>query len=332
MKQVGALDPHASIVVLAVVAAAMSVVAAFLWLRRRPSRPPDPARWAQEPAEPWGSVILGVFLIGPVVGAGLGAIGLASWTPAVLAVLVVLLLAAAGVGRTVRSFSVGADGVRWRVLFRRRHAPLADVVGVANPGDPWVSPRVWLTGGGVIDLPDSAHLRVVVATLAGLLGHTWHEVPFAGQPRSVEQRADRALSRRLRAQLGVAADEPVVTVGSDAPFLSLVDRAGLLRSCRATLDARGVHLRQARPPGRRRASAVVLDGTGALEAVTSDEAHADEGDHWWTHDLVWSDEGGATQVVAFADLEGDDLWFVAWGPGATAVAADLGRTLAAHRA
>ena len=38
------------------------------------------------------------------------------------------------------------------------------------------APRVWLTGGDVIALPDTGHVRIVTATLAGLLGHTWHAV------------------------------------------------------------------------------------------------------------------------------------------------------------
>ena len=145
---VGALDARSAVVVLAVVAAAMALVAAYLWLRRRPPVPVDPSRFAQEPAEPWGTVMLAVFLLGPVIAAACRAIGLGSVVPAVLVGLVVLALVAAGVGRTVRTFSVGADGVDWRVLVRRRHAPLAEVVGVANPWDPSEAPRVWLTDAG----------------------------------------------------------------------------------------------------------------------------------------------------------------------------------------
>jgi len=328
----GALDARGSVVMLAVVAAAMALVASVLWLRRRPPVPADPSQFAQEPAEPWGSAVLAVFLLGPVIAVACRAIGLERLVPVALVALVSLILAASGVGRKARSLSVGVDGVEWRVLVRRRHVPLAEVVGVSNPWNPWEAPRVWLTDGEVIDLPDTGHVRVVTATLAGFLGHTWHAVPPDVAPTVWARRADEALPRRTRERFGLAGDETVSTVGSGPPFLSLVDRAGLLRACRATLDDDGLQLRWALPlTGRRRTRTPALEGVSAVEAVVADE-HADEDDRWWNYDLFWGDERGAVQVISFADPEGEYLSFFAWGTEATAVIARLQSTLAASGA
>jgi hypothetical protein len=139
----------------------LALVLLFIWVQRREPAAPDPREWKRELAEPWGSIVLGAFLIWPVVALVLG-----NRVLAVVMLAVVGLLIAIVSSLGVRRFVIHDDGIEWRTSWRRERLPLKDVVAVTDPDNLDVEPEVWLSGGRVLFLPDDPHVRLVMRSLA----------------------------------------------------------------------------------------------------------------------------------------------------------------------
>jgi hypothetical protein len=129
--------------------------------------------------------------------------------------------------------------------------------------------------------------------------------------------AKPTLRRPTRRSLGLADNEQVVTMWAGPPELTLEDRAGTLQACRHLLATDGYRVAHVSPGiielRMRRRAPKVLTGDDALAALERDEAVADADEHWWLHDVVWSDPATSRHVCAGVDPDGNDLTWIGWG-------------------
>lgn len=152
-----------------VAVAAVGAALVAWWKRRRGESATALAwTWREEPAEPWGTVLLLVFLVSPFVTAGTRLIGVPNLAPFVLLGLVLLLLKVLRVTDQIRRIEVDAAGVEIRGVFRRRlRIELRDIVEVRADGP---CPVVRCYNGKQIVFPGDERAWTVARNLAALIG------------------------------------------------------------------------------------------------------------------------------------------------------------------
>lgn len=63
----------------------------------------------------------------------------------------------------------------------------------------------------------------------------------------------------------------------------------------------------------RRSNPVELTGTRARDTLVRDEALAENREHWWLHEVVWTSASPLRNVAAGVDPDGNDLGWIGWG-------------------
>lgn len=139
------------VLVLALAAVVIVAVGVGLTASWRRAEPIHPDRWCQEPAEPFGTIALAVFVCSPL------ALGL-RWATGATALGAVLLLAVAlvlgrrtGAIRGIREIAVTDSAIWVRTLRHTERVPLAHVLGIRRRG---AACEVVIANGRAIPLPD----------------------------------------------------------------------------------------------------------------------------------------------------------------------------------
>ncbi|MGQ0845393.1 MAG: hypothetical protein ACT4QF_14800 [Sporichthyaceae bacterium] len=110
------------------------------------------------------------------------------------------------------------------------------------------------------------------------------------------------------------------------PALSLDRREVLLRRLRELLAEHDLTPMQAFGGWRYR---LVAEGPAASVLLEQAERTATAKRHWWGYDVLWRGADGRA-VLAGADPDGNDVHFLAWGPGAREILEGVADLLAAH--
>ncbi len=173
--------PNDAFVILIMLGLSVMLVLGFIVLRRRTDASPaepDPTHWKQETAEPWGSILLVVFFLSPVLiklGEWVG------WGPFALVTVIGLLGFLVYLTRpltALRELTVGDDAVEIRLLFRQHSIPLTEVLSVTSNDNG--EHEVHLSDGSTVSVGPGAHGEAIARTIATRIGQSW-SFPTAGQ-------------------------------------------------------------------------------------------------------------------------------------------------------
>jgi hypothetical protein len=148
------------------------LILATLRAGRRPPPEPDPMSWKREVTEPWGSMVLMVFFLFPVVLAVERAV---DWPPLIPLLLGSIVLFAAyrfGAYSGVRRIKLIEAGIQLRVRWRNELVPWSDVMSVTY--SELTDQAVVNTAHGVaLSLPPGPHGDAIGTAVAARIGQHW---------------------------------------------------------------------------------------------------------------------------------------------------------------
>jgi hypothetical protein len=148
------------------------LILATLRAGRRPPPEADPTSWKREVAEPWGSMVLMVFFLFPVVLAVERAV---DWPPLIPLLLGSIVLFAAyrfGAYSGIRSIKLIEAGIQLRARWRNELIPWTDVMSVTY-SELTGQTVVNVADGAALSLPPGPHDDAIGIAVASRIGQCW---------------------------------------------------------------------------------------------------------------------------------------------------------------